>query len=172
MTIYEILNKRTTIITENPPEGTVYVLNPFNEDGTVGIDTMSVIVQIPDWNSTTLFFYVPDMVQLQNLNFQAKFTSYTDQVLLGSGPTIAAGNDVDSWDNGFLYGQGVMTWIPQAYQPTLNGSYGWWLVDQPVIPFSETPLLQGSLPMGASQETSTVIGGSEAFRQLISELKK
>ena len=165
------LNKRTTIITQNINEGDYFVLNPFNEDGTVGIDTMNVIVEIPNfnWNSTTLFFYVPDMVQLQNLNFQAKFTSYTQQVLFPSPPVIAAGNDVDLWDNGFIYGQGVMTWIPQSYQPTLNGSYGWWLVDQPN---TETPPLPGLLAMGASQETTSVIGGPEAFRQLISELKK
>ena len=172
-----VLDKRTTIITENIQPGDYYRLNPFNPDGSIGIDVMSIIIDIPKWNSdsNTLFFYLPEISQLPTLNFQVNFTSYSYWNEYPSQYVMYAGNDVDSWDNGFIVEGGVMSWIPQSYEPTPNGNYGWWLVEQPNIGIPErpfTPVEPGVAARTASENTSTTIGGPEAFKALTAKFKK
>ena len=170
-----VLDKRTTIITENIQEGDYFVLNPFNPNGTFGIDIMSVIVDLQEeWNGVTFDFYLPEISTLPTFNFQAQFTSYTNVNLLGAPNLIIAGNDIDAWNYGFIQSQGVMTWIPQSFEPTLNGEYGWWLVEQPntnqvIGPF--TPVEPGVAARTASEDTTTAIGGHLAFRELTAKFK-
>ena len=171
-----VLDKRTTIITKNIEEGDYFRLNPFNPDGTFGIDVMSVIVDLEEeWNGVQFYFYLPEISTLPTFNFQAQFSSYTKASLLGAPIFLYAGNDIDAWDNGFIVSAGVMTWTPQSFEPTLDGEYGWWLVEQPntEIPAEQfTPVEPGVAERTASEDTTTTIGGHLAFRELTAKFKK
>ena len=170
------LDKRTNIITENIQPGDYFVINPFNPDGSFGLEEMDVIVDIATWNtdSNSLYFYVPQIEQLPLLNFRINFTSYTNWNEFPSPWVIIAGNDSDSWDYGYIVQDGVMSWTPQSADVS-KGTYGWWLVDQPNknVPLGLfTPVEPGIVARTASEDTSTTIGGPEAFKALTAKFKK
>lgn len=158
-----VLQKRTTIITTNVGEFDYFTLDPFDFNGNVGINQMSVIIDLQEeWNGFPFIFNVPQIAQLPTLNFQADFTNFYNA---GSTyPMVRAGNDFDYWDNGFILNDGVMTWLPQSIEP-LAPTTGWWLVEQPNTTLPALGLARAV--DGASQN----FGGPEAFKELMAKFK-